>query len=220
MTEELRIRKGKKHMIQVFAARLPEGDVALPEDMPRPRLVRCARLVHSDDRRRAASSHKLLRIGLDTFAGRRVSLDSWTETERGKPFLAKEPGLHFSIAHSGEMVLCAIADSPVGADIEALRPVSPALLHKFACPGELDALETEGFRAENILSLWTRKESYGKFLGVGIGHSRIFQAFLWRKSVTPPPENACLTDLSLPYGYLGAVCCRDPLINPVCLTDL
>lgn len=202
-------------MIQVWAAFLPEGALPLPEDMPEVRRARCSRLMREGDRSRAAASHRLLRLGLDTFAGRRVSLDSWEEDAYGKPFLRAEPRLHFSIAHSEKLVLCALADSPIGGDAEALRDIPPRLLRKFACPGEMVALEAAGSRAEDALSLWTRKESYGKYLGVGIGQPRVFQAFLWQQPRTPPPESAYLTELSLPEGYFGAVCCREPLTEPL-----
>lgn len=36
----------------------------------------------------------------------------------GKPYLAKEPDIHFNLSHSGEWAVCAISSSPVGVDIQ------------------------------------------------------------------------------------------------------
>ena len=38
-------------------------------------------------------------------------------TAQGKPFV-ENAAVHFSISHSGELVLCAVHSAPVGADID------------------------------------------------------------------------------------------------------
>ena len=49
-------------------------------------------------------------------------------TEKGKPFLLDRPDIHFSISHTKNAILVAIADAPIGVDIEAFRSPSAALI--------------------------------------------------------------------------------------------
>ena len=52
----------------------------------------------------------------------------------GKPYLAKEPDIHFNLSHSGEWAVCAISSSPVGVDIqhcdEGRRDVASRFFHR------------------------------------------------------------------------------------------
>ena len=41
----------------------------------------------------------------------------------GKPYLIGQSGLHFSISHSDEVVMCVVADHPVGCDVEKVVPL-------------------------------------------------------------------------------------------------
>lgn len=73
------------------------------------------------------------------------------------------------ISVSGRENFCAVAmaETPIGVDIEPLRAIEPpwSLLH----PNERKALETptSEARLDAFLRLWTAKEAYLKALGVG-----------------------------------------------------
>ena len=43
--------------------------------------------------------------------------------ENGKPSFRDHPEIHFSLSHSGDYVMCAISDSPIGCDIEKDAPL-------------------------------------------------------------------------------------------------
>ena len=64
----------------------------------------------------------------------------------GKPEIE---GLCFNLSHSGDMVICAVSDLPVGCDIEKIRQMPE-------CFGE------------DFFRVWTIKESYGKMTGEGL----------------------------------------------------
>ncbi len=89
---------------------------------------------------------------------------------RGKPFLADQPGLHFSLSHSGHYAACALSPRPVGVDIEKFRKISEALIRRACTPREQAALSAlDGpARQSRFLRLWTAKESYMKLLGDGL----------------------------------------------------
>ena len=46
---------------------------------------------------------------------------------RGKPLFAELPDRWFSLSHSGGLALCALSGSPVGVDVELVRPRRPGL---------------------------------------------------------------------------------------------
>ena len=85
----------------------------------------------------------------------------------GKPYLAKEPDIHFNLSHSGEWAVCAISSSPVGIDIqhcdEGRRDVASRFFHREEIR-YLDSLP-QFRRDEGFYRLWTLKESFVKATG-------------------------------------------------------
>ncbi|MCD8087870.1 MAG: 4'-phosphopantetheinyl transferase superfamily protein [Oscillospiraceae bacterium] len=80
----------------------------------------------------------------------------------GKP-VAADGTVFFSLSNSGPLVLCAIGNAPVGADVQQTRPVKLTIARRFH-PEEQTWLtaqpETEQERA--FFRLWTRKEAWVK----------------------------------------------------------
>ncbi|MGW6454789.1 4'-phosphopantetheinyl transferase family protein [Streptomyces sp. NPDC055078] len=127
----------------------------------------------------------------------------------GRPVL---PGgeAHFSLSHTGGMVLIALAAAPVGVDVEAVPdPGTVADVATQLHPrerAELAALPA-GERAAAFVRCWTRKESLLKATGVGLNEE------LSRTYVGAGPEPAArkgwsLGDLPVPPGYAAAVAVR------------
>ena len=128
--------------------------------------------------------------------------------EGGKPALKDGPA--FSLSHSGERVLCALSDKPVGADLQKLRPYNPALVRRFFTAEEEAWLEEQRERDLAFSLLWSLKESYVKFLGSGIAETHL-DSF----TVRITPEGRAWIDgsnVKLWYavcdGYVMALCSR------------
>lgn len=125
-------------------------------------------------------------------------MDALPEISRlpgGKPVFPGCPHMHFSLSHSGPLSLVALADRPVGADIEVIRPRSaglPAYVYKGA---EYDRFLALGGDWPAFYTLWTETESVLKYTGEGLKALR--RAAL--------PEECVLTNLS-GAGWRGAVC--------------
>ena len=90
--------------------------------------------------------------------------------QHGKPQIVGVPGLHFNVSHSGDLVVCALSDDPIGADIELIRTANLRIAERFFRDDEYkylisytDSLDAAFFR------IWTMKESYIKQLGKGLG---------------------------------------------------
>ncbi len=98
-------------------------------------------------------------------------------TEKGKPYFANCPDIHFSVSHSGELFACAFAPFPIGLDIqehvkrkdetdEGAKERCIKIAKRFFHPDEVDALESDTVSA--FYKIWTAKESYVKLTGRGI----------------------------------------------------
>lgn len=86
----------------------------------------------------------------------------------GKPYI-EGIDVNFSISHSGTIALCAIADAPVGVDIEKIRDVDLSIAKKHFAPDEQDyVFEKLSLSKQRFFEIWTRKEAYVKMLGKGI----------------------------------------------------
>lgn len=121
------------------------------------RREKLARLSSEDDKRRCAGAELLLMrmLGLS-------QPPEYSFGEHGKPYIVGCP--HFSLSHSGKYVICAVADTPVGVDIEAPRPGSAALARRFFTPREQALVKSD----EDFCRVWVQKESYVKALGTGL----------------------------------------------------
>lgn len=77
---------------------------------------------------------------------------------RGKPYFVGTRDMHFSLSHTKTHVLAALSDSPVGADIETLRPVKKEFERLFSP----EMLEDFGY-----FGAWTLREAVFKLVGEG-----------------------------------------------------
>ena len=91
-----------------------------------------------------------------------------------KPFAYRPDGseIFFNISHSSDIFGLCIADSPVGLDVEVIRPIPNAakLAKRFfsAIEHQQIAEMDETSASLQFLKLWTRKEAVIKAAGVGV----------------------------------------------------
>jgi 4'-phosphopantetheinyl transferase len=89
-------------------------------------------------------------------------------TQRGKPFFPDYPQFHFNLSHSGQVAVCALDSTPVGVDVQQLRPFRSALLDSICSPQERDWLRHQGDDQRACALLWSLKESRCKQSGQGL----------------------------------------------------
>lgn len=83
----------------------------------------------------------------------------------GKPFI---PGNKWfvSISHSGDYVVCAVDRTPVGVDVERIRPIRESLVHRACTKRETDYIYSEAEGADRrFMECWTAKEALFKCCG-------------------------------------------------------
>ncbi|CAM4502077.1 4'-phosphopantetheinyl transferase family protein [Paenibacillus typhae] len=89
----------------------------------------------------------------------------------GKPVFANYPEHHFNISHSGDWVVAAFDNSPVGIDIEKIVPIDLEISKSFFASSELNVIQMRNNKQEQIklfYQIWTLKESYVKAIGKGL----------------------------------------------------
>jgi 4'-phosphopantetheinyl transferase len=143
---------------------------ALSEDERR----RAEKLRSPEVHRRFLAAHLGLRQTLAAYVGGTPAALVLVQGPHGKPRLQEGPS--FSLSHSGDLALCAVAwRRACGVDLEQLRPVPEADHIAADWFGPRDAATYEatelGQRENTFLRLWTRREAYLKALGVGIARA-------------------------------------------------
>ncbi|MCI1753966.1 MAG: 4'-phosphopantetheinyl transferase superfamily protein [Flavobacteriales bacterium] len=125
------------------------------------------RFVH--DRERFILGHGLLREIL----GRHLNADpTKLELQRGefgKPFLRGNP-VQFNLSDTKDGLLVALAQQPVGADIETLHRSTDhtSVAEHYFTPNEVAGMAAAKDGKRRFLELWTRKEAVLKACGVGL----------------------------------------------------
>ncbi len=126
----------------------------------------------------------------------------------GKPRAVGDK-VHFNVSHSGRYVACAVADVPVGIDIEA-EGENLDLLAAVAMPEEREVFSRmpEGEREALFCRMWTAKESYMKAVGLGMSippeSFRVVRDGGISDVWLPRPYR--IRELAAPVGYRASVC--------------
>ena len=139
------------------------------------RRAKVLRFKYQEDRCRSLAVGLLIRNGLQQ-EGIQYDVLQIEETERGKPYCPGS-GIFFNCSHSGDFVVAAFCTQEVGIDIECPndRFQKESRIHSIAKRAftEEERLLLEGLeeqeRVMEFLRIWTKKESYAKTVGLGLG---------------------------------------------------
>ena len=151
--------------------------------MSKDKQLRVDRFRFVDDKKRTVAGEMLARKAIAEWCSFTPESIVFGTQEYGKPY-AKDMSVEFNISHSGDMVVCAFDDKPVGIDIEKIRPID-LTVSKHICtdeelvylfdhiPTEQDfAYTTDQELLTRFFELWTAKEAYGKCIGAGMSEIR------------------------------------------------
>ena len=95
------------------------------------------------------------------------------KTEKyGKAYLSNYGNIYFNLSHSGKMVLCAISDMEVGADIEYIDPeIDLDIAKNYFFNTEYESIMKSENPSDEFFKYWVLKESYMKYTGLGMNLS-------------------------------------------------
>ena len=139
-------------------------------------LGRADRFRFGRDRSNFVAARGILRTILGRYLRQTPSLLLFDYNQYGKPALRGAGGadaLRFSVAHSGDIALYAVARGrEVGIDIERVREgvACEEIAGNFFSHREVEMLRElpAGQRTEGFFNCWTRKEAFVKALGEGL----------------------------------------------------
>jgi len=163
-------------------------------------IERAGKLKVQRRRQQFVCGRALLRTLLQHHSGEPAATHHLTTSDTGKPVCVGGPAV--SIAHSGDLILCAVTDQgDIGVDIEQIcqRKNLQAISSRYFDPDEVTWLTTQP--EDRFYMLWVLKEAWLKARGTGIAGGLDQLCCL----VTPPDIDARINDDHLPALSLYAL---------------
>jgi 4'-phosphopantetheinyl transferase len=175
---------------------------------------RIKKLVKTDDVQRVLLADILVRSVLANELKVSSKTIEFKTNKYGKPQLLENCFLHFNVSHSGDWVVCAVDNEPIGIDIEKIIPMDLEIAAHFFADEEYKMLMAKSPEDRNdfFFDLWTLKESYVKAVGRGMTISlKSFAVnFLQSEEITIKSENKLtnwtLKQYNLDPEYKMSVC--------------
>jgi 4'-phosphopantetheinyl transferase len=166
----MRIGVSEVH-IWFAAVNLPPSEIEIASRfLAEEELARAQRYRFEADQRRSIVSRASLRQLIGRYTDSEPRSLRFITGEHGKPAVAGG-GIHFNASHSGDLVVLAFArETPVGVDVEHIRPMPDALniARRFFSPDETARLEAATTVEEEFFTIWTAKEAVVKGIGKGL----------------------------------------------------
>ena len=136
---------------------------ALPEE----ERLRAEKYYRQADRLRCAAGAFLIRQCVKNACGKNARF-TIARSEHGKPYVREYPALHFSLSHSGNLIVCAQADCEAGVDAAKISAVRLSDYAEFLSADELLRLRNEKSPDAEFFRIWTVKEAFAKKTGLGL----------------------------------------------------
>lgn len=162
-------------MIHIFYMNLSSGcsheqSLALYGILPEERKAGVKKALNANIAKKRLYTGAFLQYVLSREAGISPDKLCYKYGEQGKPELVY-PDIYFNLSHSGEYVVLAISDRPVGIDIEHKKKNYAAVAKRCFCENEYMDIISAGTKAEQencFLQYWTMKEAFIKHSGEGL----------------------------------------------------
>jgi len=137
--------------------------------------------------------------------------------EFGKPYYKTLKDFHFNVSHSGDWIVCAIDNKPIGIDIEKISAcINLGISENFFSNKEHDDLLSKIDPFDYFFTLWSLKESYIKYIGKGLSHPlNTFSMKLNNSKIYIESHNKILQDIyfkqyNIDKEYKMAICSLNP----------
>lgn len=153
-------------MIRVVCADISAADEriyrSLYEKASSRRKQRADRYLRQEDKLRCVTAEALMKamLGADD--------DQTVQSSFGKPYLKDREGVYYNLSHSGRYVVLAWGGREVGVDVQRHDPAirMEDIGARFFAPDERLYVQQN---SERFYEIWTKKESFLKYTGRGLG---------------------------------------------------
>ncbi len=126
------------------------------------------------------------------------------ENEYGKPYLMNFSWIHFNLSHSGDYVMCVIANSDVGCDIQKVDRKNEKVSHRFFTESEREMIAEPG----DFARIWSRKEAVMKMTGKGLSEGIETFDVSGDEVILSDQTNCYVVDFSIRNEYKCAISSR------------
>lgn len=140
------MKNAKVYLMSVENVKDPRTFESWKEYLPRERWEKTVRPIKEEDRKTELAAWLLLYQALKEWgiSEEKINTDgAYCYGEHGKP-MRKEEKVCFNLSHSGKYVLCAVAETEIGCDIEKIKEVKWKIAKRFFSEREHDFLERLG----------------------------------------------------------------------------
>jgi 4'-phosphopantetheinyl transferase len=220
--------------VHIWRAALDDAGWPPAAALPASERERAAGFLREEAARRWVASRWALRRVLREYVGEAAASAELEISGHGKPRLPCPSGPQFNLSHSEGLALVAVAERPVGVDVEAIRPRPDLLaLAERGLPRE-EAAAVRGAAAAERPALfhgaWARQEARLKCLGTGFGaganrHVPTSEAAAGANRHVPTSEAGdrrlarerapAVEDLDVAPGYAAAVAVAAEEVGPI-----
>jgi 4'-phosphopantetheinyl transferase len=210
-------------MIKVFVLQLeeaqysPEFQVVLLQSLPEAGRARVKDRLNTISKLHTVAGELLARYSVGQYLETPNQEINLVFGEKGKPHIGNLQNVHFNISHSGNYVVCAVASTEIGIDVERVRKVNLRIAERFFSATEIQDLMKLGDdeRMQYFITLWTIKESYLKAIGRGLTqHLNSFTIIKHNESFqltgNEEAEGYGIETHQLSHDYMMAICAPLP----------
>ena len=186
------------------------------------RQIKADRYKNPADSKRCILAESLLRYSLfQIYPSKKEFIIEYNT--HGKPYIKHMDGFFYNISHSGKWVVVAFGDGEVGVDVEKIgwNPSLDGILNKFYTQEEriyISSATNEEEKAQRFTKIWTLKESYMKFLGIGLSKGLSFFTIDGEKEIVKDTrhegmENVKFQTYVLEGAYMLSICSEEECVK-------
>jgi len=119
-----------------------------------------------EDKIRSLTGVCLIRsAAAERFPGETVSI---MKTDKGKPYLSGRTGYEFNLSHSGDLIVLAVDELPVGIDVEQIKDKNWEIFHRYLTDEEMSMIRGSDDPPAVFFEVWTVREAFSKEEGQGL----------------------------------------------------
>lgn len=133
----------------------------------------------------------------------------------GKPYLSGHSHIQFNISHSGDWIVGAFSNQPVGIDIEKVIPIDLKIATTFFSYKEQSFLQSDGSDYQSFYEIWAAKESYLKATGMGLSIPLDSFYVIFNKNTNEVCSNLkwYFKKIDIAPSYKSVVCSQMPIVD-------
>lgn len=126
-----------------------------------------SRMKNKNDVMNTVIGEMLVAYGLKQTFGFTPDMSKIVLSSFGKPYYVPNSKICFNVSHSNTLIAVAVSTSPVGIDVEQKKFIDPCVLGSLSV-SEKNYLKTCSCFNDELVRIWTIRESYVKMLGIGL----------------------------------------------------